>query len=47
MGIFLGWTISLTTNSEKNILKTLNYKNAFDVYKSIVEKNSGMIFSDA
>lgn len=36
----------LTTNSEKNILKTLNYKNAFDVYKSIVEKNSGMIFSD-
>lgn len=36
----------LTTNSEKNILKTLNYKNAFDVYKSVVEKNSGMIFND-
>lgn len=36
----------LTTSSEKNVLKTLNYKNAFDVYKSVVEKNSGMIFKD-
>jgi hypothetical protein len=36
----------LATNSEKNILKTLNFKNAFDVYKSVVEKNCGMIFTD-
>jgi hypothetical protein len=36
----------LTTNSEKNILKTLDFKNAFDVYKSVVEKNCGMSFND-
>lgn len=36
----------LTTSSEKNVLKTLNFKKAFDVYKKIVEEDSGMIFTD-
>lgn len=36
----------LTTSSEKNILKTLNFNNAFDVYKSVIEKHSGMTFTD-
>ena len=36
----------LTTSSHKNVLKTLNFKKAFDVYKETVEENSGMKFSD-
>lgn len=36
----------LATSSDKNVLKTLNFKKSFDVYKDVVEKNSGMIFSD-
>ena len=36
----------LTTSSEKNILKTLNFNNAFDVYKNVIEKHTGMTFND-
>lgn len=36
----------IATNSDKNILKSLNFKKSFDVYKKIVEKDSGMIFDD-
>ena len=36
----------IATNSDKNILKSLNFKKSFDVYKEIVEKDSGMIFDD-
>ena len=50
LGIQNGWEYLegpfLTTNSHKNILKTLNYKNAFEVYKEVVEKDSGMKFAD-
>lgn len=50
LGIQNGWEYLegpfLTTNSEKNILKTLNFKNAFEVYKQVVEKDSGKKFTD-
>lgn len=36
----------LVTNSEKNILKSLNFQNAFDVYKGVVEKDSNKKFND-
>lgn len=36
----------LVTNSEKNLLKSLNFKNAFEVYKEIVEKDCGKKFAD-
>lgn len=36
----------LATSSEKNVLKTLNFQKSFDVYKKIVEKNSGKYFFD-
>ena len=50
LGIEIGWEYLegpfLTTNSQKNVLKTLNFKNAFEVYKEVVEKDSGMKFED-
>lgn len=50
LGIQNGWEYLegpfLTTSSQNNILKTLNFKNAFEVYKEVVEKDSGMKFSD-
>lgn len=50
LGIQNGWEYLegpfLTTSSQKNILKTLNFKNAFEVYKNVVEKDSGMKFGD-
>ena len=36
----------LVTNSENNVLKTLNFENAFQVYKGIVEKDSNKRFTD-
>ena len=36
----------LVTNSENNILKSLNFQNAFDIYKGIVEKDSNKNFTD-
>lgn len=50
IGIENGWEYLegpfLVTNSYKNVLKTLNFKNAFEVYKQVVEKDSNMKFSD-
>ena len=50
LGIQNGWEYLegpfLTTSSQNNILKTLNFKNAFEVYKEVVEKDSGMKFAD-
>jgi hypothetical protein len=50
IGIENGWQYLegpfITTSSEKNVLKTLNFRNAFEVYKEIVEKDSGMVFND-
>lgn len=50
LGIQNGWEYLqgpfITTNSCKNVLKTLNFKNAFEVYKEVVEKDSGMKFGD-
>lgn len=50
IGIENGWQYLqgpfITTSSEKNVLKTLNFKNAFEVYKEVVEKDSGMVFND-
>ena len=36
----------LSTSSDKNILKTLNFKKSFDIYKEIVEKDCGIKFTD-
>lgn len=45
-----GWEVLkgpfLATNSEKNILKNLNFRPAFEVYKEIVEKDSKHKFGD-
>ncbi len=34
------------TESDRNIIKTLNWKPAFEVYRGIVEKHSGKVFTD-
>ncbi len=51
IGIENGWQYLegpfITTSSEKNVLKTLNFKNAFEVYKEIVQKDSGKTFDDS
>uniref|UniRef100_UPI0040479DB8 FIST C-terminal domain-containing protein n=1 Tax=Aliarcobacter sp. TaxID=2321116 RepID=UPI0040479DB8 len=36
----------IATNSHRNILKALNFRKSFDVYKEVVEKDSGKIFTD-
>lgn len=50
IGIQNGWQYLegpfLTTNSHKNELKSLNFRNAFEVYKEIVEKDSGKTFDN-
>ncbi len=50
VGVENGWEYLegpfLVSSSNKNILKSLNFKNAFDVYKNIVEKDSGLTFTD-
>ncbi len=44
IGVENGWDFLegpfLVTDSQKNILKTLNFRNAFEVYKEFVEKDS-------
>ena len=49
IGIENGWEKLegpfVTTSSEKNVLKTLNYNNAFDTYKKYVETDSGKKFN--
>lgn len=50
VGVENGWTYLegpfIVTDCQKNILKSLNFKSAFDVYKEIVEKDSGLTFGD-
>lgn len=50
IGIENGWEYLegpfLVTNSQNNVLKTLNFKSAFEVYKQIVEKDSNFRFED-
>lgn len=50
LGISHGWKMLegpyLVTKSNGNILETLNYRPAFDVYKEQVEKSSGLQFRD-
>ncbi len=49
-GVKNGWEYLkgpfITTNSKNNLLKTLNFKNAFEIYRNIVEKDSNQVFSD-
>lgn len=37
----------MVTSSNKNILKSLNFMDAFEVYKSVVEEDSGLKFNNA
>ena len=50
IGVNHGWeTISgpfKVTDVERNVIKTLDWKPAFDVYQQVVEKASGKTFSD-
>ena len=50
VGVENGWTYLegpfMVSDSEKNVLKTLNFEKAFDVYKRVVEKDSGLKFND-
>ncbi len=50
VGVENGWEYLegpfIVTSAEKNILKSLNFKNAFDVYKEFVEENSGLKFDE-
>jgi hypothetical protein len=50
LGISHGWEVLegpyLVTKSNGNIIETLNYSPAFDVYKEHTEKNSGLSFSE-
>ncbi len=50
IGVRHGW-IDLhgplrVSDCEKNIIKTLDHKNAFEVYRSIVEEDAGVSFTD-
>lgn len=50
IGVKHGWkklddTI-VATRTEKNIIHELNWKNAFEVYKKVVEKDAGITFND-
>lgn len=50
IGIENGWEFLegpfLVSSSEKNILKSLNFENSFELYKRIVETDSGKMFND-
>ncbi|RXJ65636.1 hypothetical protein CRV08_14805 [Halarcobacter ebronensis] len=50
VGVENGWEYLegpfIVTSAEKNLLKSLNFSNAFDVYKSIVEESSGLKFNE-
>jgi len=50
VGVKHGWEFLegplVATSSEKNILKKIDYENAFDVYKRIVQEDSGLTFND-
>jgi len=50
VGVKHGWEFLegplVATSSEKNILKKIDYEDAFEVYKRIVQEDSGLTFSD-
>ena len=50
VGVKHGWEFLegpfVATSSEKNILKKIDYVDAFDVYKRIVQEDSGLLFND-
>ncbi len=50
VGVENGWTYLegplIVTDCQKNILKSLNFQNAFSFYKEIVEKDSGLTFTE-
>ncbi len=51
IGVENGWEFLegpfMVTSSNKNILKSLNFMDAFEIYKSVVEKDSGLKFNNA
>ncbi len=50
VGVENGWEYLagpfIASSSKKNILKSLNFVNAFDIYKKVVEKDSGLILTN-
>lgn len=50
VGVENGWEYLegpfMVTSSEKNVLKSLNFMEAFETYKNIVEKDSGLTFNN-
>jgi len=50
VGVKHGWEFLegplVATSSEKNVLKKIDYEDAFEVYKKIVQEDSGLIFND-
>lgn len=50
VGVENGWEYLegpfIVTSAHKNTLKSLNFVNAFDLYKQIVERNSGLKFDE-
>ena len=50
LGVQHGWEMLsgpyISTKTEKNILKTINYETAFDLYKKVVEEDSQKIFDN-
>lgn len=50
VGVENGWEFLegpfIVTSAQKNVLKSLNFMNSFDTYKQIVEKDSGLKFTD-
>lgn len=50
LGVRHGWQKlegpMIATKAEGNVIQQLNWQNAFDVYKSIVEKDAGIAFTD-
>ena len=50
VGVNHGWEYLegpfVATSTQKNILKKIDYENAFNVYKNVVEEDSGFVFTD-
>ena len=50
VGVNHGWEFLkgpfVATSTDKNILKKIDYEDAFDVYKAVVEKDSGVVFDN-
>ena len=50
VGVNHGWEFLkgpyIATATDKNILKKIDYEDAFEVYKGVVEEDSGVVFND-